>query len=119
MLELHTRVLCLSGVTFTSWLGSAARASHCATDAGGVQGTGGDMSTDKPHAHPKNEDAVAAAPPELPAQDLKQYKEAVLSLLQHGETVPAALRWGFFPCAVLLQMGWLGSCLCLCIKSIG
>ena len=67
------------------------------------------MSTDKSHAHPRNEDAVAAAPPELPARDLKQYKEAVLSLLQHGETVPAALRWGFFPCIVSLQIVWSGS----------
>ena len=52
------------------------------------------MSVDNPHAHPKNEDAVRAAPPELPAQDLKQYKQAVMSLLQSGETIPAALRWG-------------------------
>lgn len=64
------------------------------------------MSTDKPHAQPKNGDAVAAAPPELPAQDLKQYKEAVMRLLQHRETIAAALRWGFFPCLIPLQMVW-------------
>ena len=58
------------------------------------------MSMDPPHAHPKNEDPVRAAPPELPAQDLKQYKQAVMSLLQPGETIPAALRWG----SVLVQL---------------
>ena len=55
------------------------------------------MSLDDPHAHPKNEDAVRAAPPELPAQDLKQYKQSVMSLLRPGETTLAALRWDFFP----------------------
>ena len=65
---------------------------HSAADVGGVQGTEGDMSIDNPDAQPKNEEAVCAAPPEPPARDLQQYKQAVMSLLQPGETVPAALR---------------------------
>ena len=83
---------------------SAARASQCAADAGGAQGTDGDMSMGNPHAHPKNQDALRAAPPELPAQDLKQYRQAVLSLLQPGETIPAALRWGFVTCITLSRL---------------
>ena len=87
------------------------------SDAGGVQGTDGDLSMDTPQAHPKNEDAVIAAPPELPAQDLKQYKQAVMSLLRPGETIPAALRCGFVSCTafqylgqvvVLISGGWVG-----------
>ncbi|DBA84165.1 TPA: hypothetical protein ACH3X1_006632 [Trebouxia sp. C0004] len=42
------------------------------TDAGGIQGTGGDLSVDDPGAHPANDEYVQPAPPELPAQALKR-----------------------------------------------
>ncbi|KAL0041833.1 hypothetical protein WJX79_005958 [Trebouxia sp. C0005] len=61
-------------------------------NAGGVQGTGGDLSVDDPGAHPANDEYVQPAPPELPAQALKRYRQTVLELLHAGETVPAALR---------------------------
>lgn len=60
--------------------------------AGGIQGTGGDLSVDDPGAHPANDEDVQPAPPELPAQALKRYRQTVLELLHAGETVPAALR---------------------------
>ena len=63
-----------------------------AADVGGVQGTEGDMSIDNPRAQPQNEDAVQAAPPELPARDLRHYRQTIVQLLHPGETVPAALR---------------------------
>ena len=71
--------------------------SYDGTDAGGVQGTDGDMSVDDPTAQPKNEDPVQAAPPELPAQDLRQYRQTVLQLLRPEETIKAALRWPHVP----------------------
>ncbi|KAL0022213.1 hypothetical protein WJX77_006928 [Trebouxia sp. C0004] len=41
-------------------------------NAGGIQGTGGDLSVDDPGAHPANDEYVQPAPPELPAQALKR-----------------------------------------------
>ena len=65
---------------------------HCVADAGGIQGTDGDMSVDHPGARPANDEEVRAAPPELPPTELKQYKQTVLELLLADETIPAALR---------------------------
>lgn len=61
-------------------------------DAGGVQGTEGDMSLDQPDTHPKNDEEMQEAPPELPAAQLLQYRDTVLGLLRADETLPAALR---------------------------
>lgn len=82
------------------------------TGAGGIQGTGGDLSVDDPGAHPANDEDVQPAPPELPAQALKRYRQTVLELLHAGETVPAALRCLLHKlCAchlqcLLLLVGW-------------
>ncbi len=62
------------------------------TDAGGIQGTGGDLSVDDPGAHPANDEYVQPAPPELPAQALKRYRQTILELLYAEDTIPAALR---------------------------
>jgi len=62
-------------------------------DAGGIQGTGGDLSVDDPGAHPENDEDVRPAPPELPPQDLGGYKQSILEMLRPGETVPGALRY--------------------------
>ena len=61
-------------------------------DAGGIQGTDGDLSTDHPAAHPANDEEVREAPAELPATVLRQYRQTVLQLLQADETILEALR---------------------------
>ena len=61
-------------------------------DAGGIQGTDGDLSIDHRGAHPANDEEVREAPPELPGAELRQYKHTILQLLQADETIPEALR---------------------------
>lgn len=81
-----------AGLKCNSWVQST-NLCFCVADAGGVQGTEGDLSVDNPDFQPANDEPMRPAPPELPPQDLQRYKQTIAGSLKPDETVLTALRF--------------------------